>query len=57
MRPTGKDITKHYQIACSSGELHAICILQAHVCYVLIIPFFYGFFATYVVQDQMVDKV
>ena len=26
MRPIGKDITKHYQIACSSGELHAICI-------------------------------
>ena len=57
MRPIGKDITKHYQIACSSGELHAICILQAHVFYVLIIPFFYGCFATCVVQDQMVDKV
>ena len=39
MRPIGKDITKHYQIACSSGELHAICFLWAHVSYVLIIPF------------------
>ena len=44
MRPISKDITKHYQIACSSGELHAICILQAHVCYVLIIPFFFSVF-------------
>ena len=43
MRPIGKDITKHYQIACSSDELHAICILQAHVYYVLIIPFFTAF--------------
>ena len=43
MRPISKDITKHYQIACSSDELHAICILQAHVFYVLIIPFFTAF--------------
>ena len=40
MRPISKDITKHYQIACSSGELHAICSLSAHVFYVLIPPFF-----------------
>ena len=39
MRLISKDITKHYQIACSSGELHAICFLWAHVSYVLIIPF------------------
>ena len=26
-------------MACSSGELHAICFLWAHVFYVLILPF------------------
>ena len=30
MRRISKDITKHYQMACSSGELHAICFLWAH---------------------------
>ena len=30
-------------MACSSGELHAICILWAHVFYVLIPPFFTAF--------------
>ena len=30
-------------MACSSGELHAICILWAHVFYVLILPFFTAF--------------
>ena len=44
MRRISKDITKHYQMACSSGELHAISFLWAHVFYVLILPFFYGFF-------------
>ena len=39
MRRISKDITKHYQMACSSGELHAICFLWAHVFYVLILPF------------------
>ena len=38
MRRISKDITKHYQMACSSGELHAICFLWAHVFYVLILP-------------------
>lgn len=56
MRPIGKDITKHYQIACSSMSytlFHFIgsCLLCAYY------SFFYGFFATCVVQDQMVDKV
>ena len=27
IRPIGKDIITHYQIACNSGELLAICIL------------------------------
>ena len=45
MRRISKDITKHYQMACSSGELHAIFFLWAHVFYVLILPF-YGFFVT-----------
>ena len=40
MRRISKDITKHYQMACSSGELHAICILRVHVFYVLVLPFF-----------------
>ena len=31
-------------MACSSGELHAICFLWAHVFYVLIPPFFTAFF-------------
>jgi len=39
MRRISKDITKHYQMACSSGELHAIFFLKAHVFYVLIQPF------------------
>ena len=39
MRRISKDITKHYQMACSSGELHVICFLWAHVFYVLILPF------------------
>ena len=39
MRRISNDITKHYQMACSSGELHAICFLWAHVFYVLILPF------------------
>ena len=43
MRRISKDITKHYQMACSSGELHAICFLWAHVFYVLILPFFTAF--------------
>ena len=30
-------------MACSSGELHAICILWTHVFYVLILPFFTAF--------------
>ena len=30
MRRISKDIIKHYQMACSSGELHAICFLWAH---------------------------
>ena len=29
MRRISKDITKHYQMACSSGELHAIYFLWA----------------------------
>ena len=40
MRRISKDITKHCQMACSSGELHAIFFLWAHVFYVLIQPFF-----------------
>ena len=40
MKRISKDITKHCQMACSSGELHAICFLWAHVFYVLILPFF-----------------
>ena len=52
MRPISKDTTKHYQIACSSGELHAICILGAHVFHVLILPFFTAFFATRVLQAR-----
>ena len=43
MRRISKDITKHYQVACSSGELHAIFFLWAHVFYVLIQPFFTAF--------------
>ena len=43
MTPIGKDITKHNEMACSSGELHAICILWTHVFYVLILPFFTAF--------------
>ena len=43
MRRISKDITKHYQMACSSGELHAIYFLWAHVFYVLILPFFTAF--------------
>ena len=43
MRRISKDITKHYQMTCSSGELHAICFLWAHVFYVLILPFFTAF--------------
>ena len=43
MRRISKDITKHYQMACSSGELHAICFLWANVFYVLILPFFTAF--------------
>ena len=43
MRPISKDITKHYQMACSSGELHAFLRLWAHVFYVLIIPFITAF--------------
>ncbi len=39
MRRISKDITKHCQMACSSGELHAICFLWAHVFYVLFLPF------------------
>ena len=39
MRRISKDITKHCQMACSSGELHAIFFLWAHVFYVLIQPF------------------
>ena len=31
MRRISKDITKHYQMACSSDELHAICFLEVHV--------------------------
>ena len=41
MRRISKDITKHYQMACSSGELHAIYFLWAHVFYVFILPFLY----------------
>ena len=37
MRPIGKDITKTLSNSVQLNELHAICILQAHVCYVLII--------------------
>ena len=56
MRPLGKDITKHYQIACSSMSytLFAFYGLMSSMC---LLFFFYGFFATCVVQDQMVDKV
>ena len=43
MRRISKDITKHCQMACSSGELHAIFFLWAHVFYVLIQPFFTAF--------------
>ena len=43
MRRISKDITKHYQMACSSGELHAICFLWDHVFYVLI-PLFLRLF-------------
>ena len=43
MRRISKDITKHYQMACSSGELHAIYFLWVHVFYVLILPFFTAF--------------
>ena len=43
MRRISKDIAKHYQMACSFGELHAICFLWAHVFYVLILPFFTAF--------------
>ena len=43
MRRISKDITKHYQMACSSGELHAICFLCPHVCYVFIMPLFIPF--------------
>ena len=31
MRRISKDITKHYQMACSSSELHAIYILWTKV--------------------------
>ena len=57
MRPIGKDITKHYQIACSSMSYtpFAFCRLMFVMC--LLFLFFTVFFATYVVQDQMVDKV
>ena len=34
-------------MACSSGELHAICFLWAHVFYVLILPFFTAFLLQY----------
>ena len=43
MTPIGKDITKCNEIACSSGELHAISFLCPHVCYLLILPFFTAF--------------
>ena len=33
-------------MACSSGELHAIRFLWAHVFYVLILPIFTTFFQT-----------
>ena len=37
-----------------SYTLFAFCRLMFSMC---LFPFFYDFFATYVVQDQMVDKV
>ena len=43
MTPIGKDITKRNKIACGSGELHAICFLCPHVCYVFIMPLFIPF--------------
>ena len=46
MTPIGIDITKRNEMACSSGELHAICFLWAHIFYVLILPIFTTFFQT-----------
>ena len=50
MRPIGKDITKHYQIACNSMSytLFAFYRLMFSMCLLFL---FYGFFATCVVQD------
>ena len=44
MRRISKDKTKHYQMACSSGELHAILLFMGSCFLCAYSAYFYDFF-------------